>query len=446
MQDGTLPASVNECRSYLTASSYEEAVDWWAAYDAYQAYSSTYPDGLFAAQAHEHGALALMNLAREEIQGGQYKEALDGLERIVSDFADTDISAEAWMMIPSTYVSWGSDLQDEGQFEQAEQAFYRFKIWSQNNQKPDLEKDAQRELARLYVDWGLSIQSQKQYENALAKFDQAIAADPQSEFDSTEDAKTGKRSLFVEWGNELLEQNQLSAAMEKFENAVSLADDEEDSGAGDALANGHLHWASNLSADEDFFGALEHLEIGQTAARTDDMKQALDAGLQEAYFAFSKSTGRQAKQVVRDALVTVCNENDIPEYPIFGLDKDSVRIGLFGVEGQLLEDLAARTPAEMHYVACVRVERRVLEVDGSYAWFRGPAGIFRVTLDEVRRIQVYWTITVREIGTGKILGTETFEGSPPPPFPKGGASGGGDLEGSPPPQEALRKWLLSIIQ
>jgi tetratricopeptide (TPR) repeat protein len=446
MQDRTLPISVNECQSYVTASSYEEAVDWRAAYDAYQSYSSTYPNGLFATQAHEHGALALMNLAREQIQGEQYKEALAGLERIVSDFADTDMSAEAWMIIPSSYVSWGSGLRDDEQFEQAEQAFYRFKIWSQNNQKPALEKDAQRELAQLYAAWGLSIQSQKQYENALAKFDQAISADPQYEFSSTGQAKAAKRRVYVEWGNELLEQDRVSEALEKFRNAVSLADGEEDSGARDALANGYLHWASDLSAGEDFFGALEHLETAQTSARTDAMKQAVDAALQETYFSFSKSTGRQARQVVRDTLVSVCKENDTPEYPIFGLDKDSIRVGLFGVEGQLPEDLAARTPAEMHYIACVQVERRVLEVGGRRILVRTPTGYLTIQLDPVSRIQVIWTVTVREIDTGQILSTKMFEGGPPPPFPKGGASGGGDLEGPPPPQDAVRKWLLSIIQ
>jgi hypothetical protein len=252
--------------------------------------------------------------------------------------------------------------------------------------------------------------------------------------------------VYVEWGNELLEQDQVPEALEKFGNAVSLADGGEDNGARDALANGYLHWASDLSADEDFFEALENLETAQESARTEEMKQAVQVVLQETYLAFSASTGRQARQVIGEALVSVCKENDTPEYPIFGLDEETVRVGLFGVEDQLPEDLAATTPGEMHYVACVQVERRVLEVDGSYAWFRGPAGIFRVTLDEVRRIQVFWTITVRVIGTGKILGTTTFEGGPPPPFPKGGVSGGGDLEGSPPHQDAVRKWLLSIIQ
>jgi tetratricopeptide (TPR) repeat protein len=446
MEDTTLPVFVNECQSYLTASSYEQGENWLAAHEAYQAYSSTYPNGLFAAQAHEHGALTLMNVVKEQIQQEQYKEGLAGLELILSNFADTDVSAEAWPLIPSTFVSWGSGLRDEGQFEQAEQAFYRFKIWGQDNQKPDSEMSAQRELAQLYVAWGLSARSQKQYENALAKFEQAISADSQSEFASTEQAKAGKRSVYVEWGNELLEHDQVSEALEKFGSAVSLADGEEDDGARDALAKGYLHRASDLSADEDFFGALEHMETAQESARTQDMKQAVEVVLQETYLAFSASTGRQARQVIGEALVSVCKENDTPEYPIFGLDEETVRVGLFGVEDQLPEDLAARTPGEMHYVACVQVERRVPEVDGSYAWFRGPAGIFRVTLDEVRRIQVFWTITIREIETVKILGTETFEGGPPPPFPKGGASGGGDLEGPPPPQDALKKWLLSIIQ
>ena len=111
-----------------------------------------------------------------------------------------------------------------------------------------------------------------------------------------------------------------------------------------------------------------------------------------------------------------------------------------------LEDLAARTSGEMHYVACVQVERRVLEVDGRHILVRTPTGYLVLSPDPVSRIQVFWTITVREIETGRTLDTETFEGGPPPPFPKGGASGGGDLEGHPPSQDVVRKWLLSVMQ
>lgn len=191
---------------------------------------------------------------------------------------------------------------------------------------------------------------------------------------------------------------------------------------------------------------MDHLEIAQTAALKDDSKQSVEAALQETYFAFCNSTGRQAKQLIRDTLDRVCEKNGTPEFPIFGLDKDSIRIGLYGVEAQLPEDLAAATPGEIHYVACVQVERRVLEVGGSYVYVKVPNGMIRIPLDQVSRIQVFWTITVRESDTGKTLGTETFAGGSPPPFPKGGASGGGDLEGPPPSLDVVRKWLLSVIQ
>jgi hypothetical protein len=260
------------------------------------------------------------------------------------------------------------------------------------------------------------------------------------------EAKSGQRKTYIEWGNDLLAQGNYLLAVEKFELAVSRIDGNNDDGANDSLVNGHIQWASNLSVGEDFFGALEHLEIAHQAASTDDSKQSVEAALQETYFAFSSSTGRQAKQVIRDTLDRVCKKNGTPDLPIFGLDKGSIRFGLYGVEAQLTEDLAARTPGEIHYIACVQVERRVLEVDGSYVYVKVPNGYLRIPLDRVSRIQVFWTITVRESDTGKALGTETFAGGSPPPFPKGGASGGGDLEGPPPSLDVVRKWLLSVIK
>lgn len=447
MQDGTLPASVNECGSYLTASSYEEGGDWRAAYDAYHAYSTTYPDGLFAAQAHEHGALALMNLAREQIQGEHYKEALDGLERIVSDFADTHTSAEAWTMIPSTYVSWGSDLRDDEQFEQAEQAFYRFKIWSQNNQKQDLEKDAQRELAQVYVAWGLSFQSQKQYESALAKFDQALSIDAQSEFASTGQGKAGMRTVYVEWGNELLKQDQIPEALEKFGNAVSLADGGEDNGARDALANGYLLWASDLSAEEDFRGALDKMDMAENTAGSDEMKRLLETALGEIYLTFSNSTGKQAQQVMKETLEIVCKKNNTPALPIFSLNQNGIRVGLYGIVDKLPEDLAARTPGEMHYIACVRQEERIIDSESRYSLARFPGGSYVSFFVWQYRIKTFWHISLRNIETGDEYAATTLEGGAPPPFPeKRSEWGEGRFYGEPPSMNKLVEWLQTVIQ
>jgi tetratricopeptide (TPR) repeat protein len=388
-----------------------------------------------------------MNLAREQIQGEHYKEGLDGLERIVSDFADTDTSAEALTMIPSTYVSWGSNLRDDGQFEQAEQAFYRFKLWSQNNQRLDLEKDAQRELAQMYVAWGLSIQSQKQYENALAKFDQAISADPQSEFASTGQAKEGKRSVYVEWGNELLEQDQVPEALEKFGNAVSLADGGEDNGARDALANGYLHWASDLGAEEDFRGALDQLETAQGKAVSDSMKELVKAAFEETYLAFSTSSGPQAMRAMQDSFRMVCEQHTEPDLPILGLNMDSVRIGIYGVDPTLFEKVAAKTSGEAHYLACVQEKEQTIDVDVENALYRLPDGYLVIPIERRYRIKTIWTITVRKSDTGQELATKVFEGGNPPPFPgKGADAGNGIFKGTPPDINAILQWLQSVIQ
>lgn len=445
MEDQALPDVVGQCEAYTLARANTEQGHWQEAYDACQAYSTQYPDGLYAREVHEDSANALLNIARDETEHKKYEEALVDLSLIVSGYSDTNVSAEAWTLIPSTYLQWGAGLRTSEDFETSERVFNDLRAWSQNNQKPDIERESQGELARTYIDWGQALLTQKEFEAGLSRFDLAISTAPDL-VESVAEARSGQRKTYIEWGNDLLAQGNYPLAVEKFEQAVSRTDGDNADGASDSLANGHIQWAAELGAGEDFFGALEHLEIAQQAARTEDMTLAIETALQETYVAFSKSTGRQTKQVVRDTLVSVCEENDAPEFPIFGLEKDSVRVGLSGVETQWPEELTARTPGEMRYVACVQVERRVLDVEGNYARVKTPSGVYVIPLNRVSRIQVFWTITVRESATGKILGTETFAGGPPPPLPRGRVIGDSDLEGAPPSLEAVTKWLLSVIK
>ena len=443
IQDTTLTMPVRECESFVQAASDEEKGSWRDAYDAYQAYSTTYPGGLFAAEVHEHSALVLLSLVKEQIDQTKYEEALANLNLLISNYSNTSPSTEAWNLFPSTFTSWGTGLRDAGNFERSEQVFNDFKTWSQNNQKTDSATDVQRELAQTYLAWALDFQSQKQYENALAKFDLAISADPQSQFDSARQVKAGQSKVYVEWGNDLLEQEQFPAAIEKFKLAISKSEGTNDEGAGDALANGYIQWAHDLSTDEDFEGALENLKPAKEAAVSDGMKKSVETALQETYLAFSNSSGPQARQAMKEALKTVCEKHKAPILPIFGLNKDSIRFGIYGVEDKLPENLAAKTPGEMHYIACVEtanetveiryIRKIVLQTARGYYWIRV----------QQFRVQILWNVDLIQTDTGKSFAETSLKGGTPPPFP-GGEDDSGNYFYGPSPMEELVKWLQSV--
>ena len=189
----------------------------------------------------------------------------------------------------------------------------------------------------------------------LQNLDRAGSLDPASE------AIERKQNLYIDWGNDLLERSEFPVAIEKFELAVSQMGDQSGDVARDTLANGHLQWATDLPAAEDFLGAFERLQTAKETAATDDMKKSGDTALDETYPAFSNSTGPQARQTMRDILKTICEDKDVAEMPIFCLDEDSIRFGIYGVEDKLPENLAAKTPGEMHYIACILPENEIVE-------------------------------------------------------------------------------------
>jgi tetratricopeptide (TPR) repeat protein len=321
--------------------------------------------------------------------------------------------------------------------------FNEFKTWSQNNQKADLEVDAQRELTQTYLDWGLALQSQKEFESALAKLELAASASSQSGSDSLAQVKAGQSGVYIEWGNDLLAQGDYSAGIERFKLAVSKSDGDKE--ARDALANGHVQWAHHLSAEEDFLAALEQLETAKETAFTNDMKQAVETASEETYLAFSNSTGPQARVAMREVLVSVCEKRKKPTLPIFGLNEDLIRIGIYGAnEAQMPENLAARTPGEMHYIACVEEEQQTVATRDKKVIVQRTSWGYYYKIVQQYRARLIWNIRLQKTDTAKIVAEKTFTGGTPPPFPE--TADGTFFYGSPPTMEELSEWLKSLIK
>lgn len=441
LKDGSLSAPVSECQVYVTGTSNEAKGLWSESYDAYRAYSAAYPNGLFATDAHQRSGFVLVNIAREQAEQKKYEQAVASLDLVVASYSDTGVINEAWGLYPSMYTSWGRSLRDAQDFAAAEQVFQTFLTWSQHNQRPESVTDAQKELAQTYLAWGLDLQDQQQFEDAIARFDMVLALDTESQSDAAAQAKSAQRNAYMQWGNESLEQNQFQEAIEKYQRAVSLADDID---AEDALANAQIHWATDLSAAEDFLGGLEHLKTVKDAALSADMKTSLEAAFGETYLAFSRSTGLQAQQAMKDVLKTVCAKDKAPDLPIFGLNPDVIRLGIDGVEDALPDILVAKSPGEMHYVACVEAQKKTIEsrrIKRIILYF--SRGYLYEYVDQYR-IQILWDIKLFETGTRKTIAETTLLGGTPPPFPVGEDTSG-DYFSGPPPLDELEEWFQSVI-
>ena len=137
IRDETIYEPVGECANYALAVSKEQDGNWRAAYDAYQGYSKTYPNGLYVKEAYDRSAVVLLRLAKDQTAQKEYADALTNLNIILSDYPDTNTFEDALTLVPSVYASWGADLREAESFDIAERVFNDFRSWAQNNQKPE---------------------------------------------------------------------------------------------------------------------------------------------------------------------------------------------------------------------------------------------------------------------------------------------------------------------
>jgi hypothetical protein len=252
--------------------------------------------------------------------------------------------------------------------------------------------------------------------------------------------------VYIEWGNELVALKQFPSAIEKFERGVALLGESGDDTTRDALTNGHIQWALHLSAADDFLASLDQLDIAAELPSSPGMIENVETAREKTYLAFSASSGSQAMQEMQDALERICERGRKPELPIFGINKDLVGVGVYGMEIKLSEALAAKTPGEMHYVACIELQKNVIAEEMSYTpIFLSSTSFIRVPMMR-QRIQVSWKIRLFDVLTASEVKTTVLRGGAPPAFPHHSSDyTNGRYEGPPPTIVELNTWLQSAL-
>jgi tetratricopeptide (TPR) repeat protein len=405
---------VRECAIYTLAVTNEEAEAWRDSYNAFSVYSETYPKGLFIDDTHQHGAVALMGLVKEEVGKENYSKANSGLDFILTNYGDTPTAADAEKLKSDLRMALGVDLRESGDFAGAEQIFKEINAQAQDNGQNEDVRSSQLELAQTYLAWGLDLQSQEKFAEAKAKFDIAVSTDPDPSSASgpAAQAKASQVDLYIHWGDYLIGQKDFANAMEHYKTAASLSGDQ--SKANDLIANGFVQWAAESINGEDFLGALILLDFAQESSDTASTKTLVKDTRSDLYFAFSKSDGEQAQQAMEDAVRIVCEHHVQPSLPIFGLDDENVLAGVDGVGAQLLPDsIAATNPASLHYVACIEEDTKVsgtLTLPISTLTFGGGPGVVQITY---ANFQYFWNVVLRKIETGKDVEETIIEGVEP---------------------------------
>lgn len=404
--DSSIAKLVSECGLYSLALEDEQKEDWQSAYNDYKTYAQLYPEGLFAVETQEHSALALTSWAKEQLAEKKYSDALANAQMILQNFAQTTAAQEAASLVAEIYTHWASDQRDSSDFAGAEETLKTFKAWAENARRPEDAKSAQRQLAQIYLDWGLAFQEQKQFENAKMNFERAISTDPEplAKSGPTAQGKAALAKLYTEWGDTFIEKDDFTSAINFYQSAISYLESEDRPAAQDKITSAYLAWAASLSDKEDFLAALKKVDEAAQTAATETGKKSTENAKSDTYTAFSKSSGSQASQAIKDATKTICEKNKKPALPIFGLDKDNILAVVYGVEDKFPDTVIAKTPGQAHYIACIDVELKAVETK-SFIWAKFV------------REQYIWHITLMKTDTGQVFKSLDMEGGTPPPIP-----------------------------
>lgn len=410
-----------ECAVYTLAISMEGKENWRDAYNAFQVYSDTYPQGLFVVEAHENGADALINLVREEMSKGKYSEAVSDINTLLEDYGDSAVATDAEELRFDLRLSFGVVLRDNSDYAGAEQIFKEIYTWAQEKDNMEYSTLSQLELAKTYLDWGMALQSQESFAEANTKYDAAISSDPDPSLNSgpAERARANQVELYTQWGDSLFQQGNYMEAMDYYGIAAELTGKLDSTAAKDIMARAYVNWAIELSNTEDFIGALVLLDYAEAKFASEPTKELVDGARQDVYLSFSESDGEQALSALNAAIAIVCVHQVQPRLPIFGLDIDNVLFGVYGVEVELPKDIAATTPGSLHYVACVEEDTKIVgtATHGVGSFYFDPGAPYGLVQIRYERHQYVWMVSLRETKTGGETTSTIIEGGEPPPLP-----------------------------
>ncbi|HAE58082.1 MAG TPA: hypothetical protein DCG54_00875 [Anaerolineae bacterium] len=474
---------VIECATYNLAVYREEQKAWQDAYNADKTYLESYPSGIFYDEVYTQIARVLIAWAKDLYSQKDYHASIGKLEQVVQSYADTvaaweagDLQAEIyrnwsgnlfvsrnyagaldvlneyllWAQInhreedvkvakdsfAPLYLGWGSELRNSDDFAGAERTLHQLQDWARANQQPEIIDVANYELAQTYLEWALDLQSQQMFSDARYRLEQAIAVspEPQSDTGPAAQSKVAMLSVYLNWGDMLIAQNDFPGGLSQYNAALELSDDENRASARDAVLHGYLVWADALVKDEDFIQALEKIKLAGADPGTDTGKNDVEAARAKIYAAFSNSQGQQAQQAMKAAMRAVCQGKKQPEFPIFGLDKNKIRASVFGVNTELPENIAATTPGEMHYVACVEEAYEITQVK--------EAVCCKAIYQRINwRVTLYGVSDALEKAKATLLGVEPqdrFETRLFNPLEY--------IVGSPPSAADLAQWLMTVMK
>lgn len=366
-------------------------------------------DATLAARADEAAAATYVAWGEADLAAGNHGDAIARWGTIIADYPATSAATTAPAAIVAAYAGWTSELLAAGSYEELLDVYKQELDWAEGRGDEELRVATRLGQAGALLAWSEALQTEGDFSGAWARNLAAVEADPSPGVADGPAARASaaQPALLRAWAAGLVADGKPDQALAKLGEARALipaADTATLAAVDGEITQAHLAIAARYTRAERFAKALEALDTAAAGA-TGAAAEAIEAQRVATLDAFARSDGLEAKKALTAAIGAMCGSGTLPALPAFALSDGAARIGLFTGDNRggykLPIQLAARSPAELHYVACASSESRVVE---SCAYNVGYT---------VERRRSYLTVALHAVPSGRVVETRTFSGPVP---------------------------------
>lgn len=367
-------------------------------------------DAALAARADEATAQAYAEWGAADLAAANPGDAIQHWRTLLTEYPATSAAMAAPGQIVGAYAGWAKELLAAGSYEELLELYADELSWAEGQGDQALVAATRLGQAGALLAWSEVLAAGGDYEAAWKQNAAAVEADPEPQAGGGPGAKAtaAQPDLLRAWAAQLIAQDNPTLALAKLEDARKLIDPGSAAllaAVDDEIAGALLAGAAKSVKGKRFIKALELIEQAAAHATAEGTKAAVAEQRAVTTDAFARSDGPEGDVAVKGAIGAICGAGELPTLPPFALADARVRLGLFTGENwygyELPTELTARTPAELHYVACASKESRVVEhcdYNNGYA---------------VERTRSYLTLNVRAVPSGRVIEKRTFSGPVP---------------------------------
>lgn len=149
-------------------------------------------------------------------KAGQYQEAINTSDRLLSKYPKSQFSSRAKDIQSAAHLAWAEELVQAGEFAESIDQFRAYQEVKETT--PDGE-GMDDKIAGAYIQWGQALASESSFQEAIDRYDLVIADYPNSTW--VGDAEDGAIKTYIDWARYNTKNQQREQAIQHYKTVLS---------------------------------------------------------------------------------------------------------------------------------------------------------------------------------------------------------------------------------